>query len=41
MSLASPAYKRRYTFGMAHCPVFLGMRVTVETPVLRSSYDWG
>lgn len=39
MSTALPTYIRRHTFSMGHCPVFPNMRVTVETLVLRSSYD--
>jgi hypothetical protein len=30
---------RRHTLGMAYCPVLLGIRVIVETPVLRSFHD--
>jgi hypothetical protein len=42
-SPASPASARRHTLGMVYCRVFSGMRVTIETQVLRFptiEVDW-
>jgi hypothetical protein len=39
MSPVSPASMCMHTLDMVYCPVFPGIWVTVETPVLRSSHD--
>jgi hypothetical protein len=39
MTPTSPYNMHRHTPDMVHCPVLPGMRVTVETPVLKSPMD--
>jgi hypothetical protein len=41
MSPTPPASMRRHTLDMVYCSVFSGIRITVETLVLRSSHDRG